>query len=96
MKRKGGRCRKIPLEEQSLSRPSSSAIQFVGKEIWHEWVVSNNPRTTDWFRGKVIRLVKGTDGEPGCQYEVLYKDDDTYIIDHLLDDYKDGSIKFCD
>ena len=44
----------------------------------------------------MVKLVKGKDGQKSAVYEVFYEDEgESYIIDHLLQDFDEGSVKFC-
>lgn len=38
--------------------------------------------------------MSGTDGDLDAVYEVLYEDDEVYIVDHLVQDYRSGSVDF--
>ena len=41
------------------------------------------------------RLLDGLDGQQGAVYEIQYEGDATmYEVDHLLQDYEEGSVKF--
>ena len=51
---------------------------------------------TEWYTGTVLSLVRGKDGSNGAVYEVEYDDDDTYEIDHLIEDYRQSQVKFID
>ena len=46
------------------------------------------------FTGEVITLLKGKDGVAGAVYEVVYdEEDDPFEVDHLVEDYRDGSVR---
>ena len=41
---------------------------FLGKTIKHEWIEEDR---SNWFIGKVLSLLRGTDGMPNSVYEVF-------------------------
>ena len=42
--------------------------------------------------GKVKSVVRGKDGVQGTVYEVDYREEGVYDVDHLLEDYLEGSL----
>ena len=46
------------------------------------------------MKGTVKRVKKGCDWVPGVVYVVSYKNEGSFDVDHLLDDYDEGSVKF--
>lgn len=44
--------------------------------------------------GEIIDIIDGEDGEPCTEYEVDYADDGCFMVDHLLEDYIKGDLKF--
>ncbi len=44
--------------------------------------------------GEVTAVLDGIDGEPGTQYSVDYRDEGNFEVDHLLEDYQKGDLKF--
>ena len=42
----------------------------------------------------VCYYLQGQDGELNATYEVAYGKDDVCIVDHLVEDYIDGQVKF--
>ena len=83
------------------NRDEKQDIKFVGKKIRHEWIVGKKPKVTKWYNGKVIKTIKGLDGQPGTLYLVYYDDQDdgsdedsrTYQVNHILEDYLEGSLE---
>lgn len=45
--------------------------------------------------GEVTEVLDGEDGDPSCKYSVDYEDEGCVDVDHLLDDYLKGDLKFC-
>ena len=38
-------------------------------------------------------MKKGKDGVPGAVYIINYEEEGSYDVDHLLEDYKEGSVE---
>ena len=73
------------------------AITFLGRSIRHEWIVDETSQQNQWYEGTVVSVLSGTDGDLNAVYEVLYEgEDEAYKIDNLIQDYKSGSVQFCD
>ena len=69
-------------------------ITFLGRSIRHEWIVDETYQQKQWYKGTVV---SGTDGDSNAVYEVLCEgEDEAYEIDNLIQDYKSGSVQFCD
>ena len=78
---------------KTRERPS----KFLGRCINHEWVVDEGSQQKEWYKGTVISILSGCDGAVNAVYEVQYEgEEDTYEIDHLIQDYQAGSVQFCD
>ena len=76
-------------------RKASQKTKFVGRRISHRWNITDD--STEWYTGTVLPLLVGTDGSDDATYEVKYdNDDEIYEIDHLVEDYKEASVKFVD
>jgi hypothetical protein len=68
-------------------------IIFLGRSIRHECIVETSQQK-QWYKGTVV---SGTDGDSNAVYEVLCEgEDEAYEIDNLIQDYKSGSVQFCD
>ena len=79
------------------TRKRPTKPKFLGRCIKHEWVVDEKADQREWYRGTVLCVLSGIDGDLNAVYEVLYDgDDDVYEIDHLIQDYRAGSVQFCD
>ena len=64
----------------------------MGRSIRHE-----TSQQKQWYKGTVVSVLSGTDGDLNAVYEVLYEgEDEAYEIDNLFQDYKSGSVQFCD
>jgi hypothetical protein len=71
-------------------------IIFLGRSIRHEWIVETSQQK-QWYKGTVVSVLSGTDGDSNAVYEVLCEgEDEAYEIDNLIQDYKSGSVQFCD
>lgn len=69
--------------------------KFLGQSIKHEWVVDEVSKQRKWYEGFVVSILSGSDGDRNAVYEVQYEDDEeAYEIDHLVQDYELGSVKF--
>ena len=69
--------------------------KFVGRRISHKWNISTD--SSEWYTGTVLSLLAGTDGLDDATYEIRYdNDNEIYEIDHLVEDYKEASVKFID
>ncbi len=44
--------------------------------------------------GEVTELLDGEDGDPSAQYTVDYGDEGCFEVDHLLEDFQKGDLKF--
>ena len=76
-------------------RKASQRTIFVGRRILHKWNLADG--STEWYTGTVLSLLAGTDGTEDAMYEVKYdNDNEAYEIDHLVEDYKEASVKFVD
>lgn len=72
-------------------------MKFVGRRISHQWIIDEATDRREWYKGTVLELVSGTDGDPSAVYDIFYDgDDDPYQVDHLLEDYSSASVKFID
>ncbi len=89
-KRKGKR---KPVPEWDSDEEDES-MTFLHKTIYHKWILDEETLETDWFIGEVQEVLDGVDGEPGTVYEVDYRDDGSYRIDHLVEDFLKGDLKF--
>ena len=70
---------------------------FLGRSIRHEWIVDETSQQKQWYKGTVVSVLSGTDGDSNAMYEVLCEgEDEAYEIDNLIQDYKSGSVQFCD
>ena len=50
-----------------------------------------------WYKGTVLSVTSGKDGDPDAVYEVQYDGEDSpYEVDRLIDDYADGCLTFID
>ena len=48
------------------------------------------------FPGTVTELISGQDGRQGAVYSIRYIKDGVKQIDHLIEDYLEGSVKIID
>jgi hypothetical protein len=50
-----------------------------------------------WYKGCVLGVLSGRDGDIDCVYEVQYDGEgEPCEVDHLVQDYLSLSVKFCD
>ena len=64
----------------------------MGRGIRHE-----TSQQKQWYKGTVVSVLSGTDDDLNAVYEVLYEgENEAYEIDNLFQDYKSGSVQFCD
>ena len=64
----------------------------MGRSIRHE-----TSQQKQWYKGTVVSVLSGTDDDLNAVYEVLYEgENEAYEIDNLFQDYKSGSVQFCD
>ena len=72
-------------------------IKFVGRRISHLWQESESDDKSQWYRGTVLSVIRGTDGNDDALYEVQYDGDpEVYELDNLLGDLRDSQLKFID
>lgn len=45
-------------------------------------------------KGTVLAVLDGEDGDPGTTYQVEYLGEGTYEVDHLIEDFEKGELKF--
>ena len=70
-------------------------IQFVGRRIRHEWIISSNSDSRKWYFGTVMKLIAGVEGALKSRYLIKYEDEEApYEINHLVEDYHEGSVEF--
>lgn len=78
-------------------RSRSATQKLVGRRISHEWIVEEGTGKSEWYDGTVLEVVKGKDGEVSAVYNILYDgDEESYEVDHLVDDYSKSSVRFLD
>lgn len=78
-------------------RTRQRPTKFLGRSIRHQWIINENSRDKEWYKGTVVSVLSGTDGNMNAVYEVLYDGEDKlYEIDHLIEDYRSGAVQFCD
>jgi hypothetical protein len=82
----------------STARPRHARhVKFVGRRIRHEWVVDEESGATEWYCGIVQDVVEGRDGDMKTVYDILYnKDRTSFEVDHLYEDWTNGSVEFVD
>lgn len=69
--------------------------KFVGRRLSHRWVKEDGNEA--WFKGVVLSLQKGKDGENEAEYEIKYEGHPTpYLVNHLVEDFYESSVKFLD
>ncbi|CAC5417656.1 unnamed protein product [Mytilus coruscus] len=72
-------------------------IKILGLSIRHEWIIDETSQQKEWYKGTVVSMLSGTDGRLNAIYEVLYEGkDEPFEIDHLIQDYQSGSVRFID
>ena len=70
-------------------------MKFQGRRISHQWVEADG--TSTWYTGTVTGVKSGRDGDRDAEYRVFYDEEqETYDVDGLLNDYREGSLKFID
>ena len=70
-------------------------MKFVGRQISHLWSIDENH--TKWYRGTVLSVIRGCDGDETALYEVKYDDDDEiYELENLSEDLRGSQLKFID
>ena len=68
-------------------------VQFVGKRIKHEWIIRTRTGIKKWYLGSVLKLIAGVDGQLKSRYLIKYDgEENEYEIDHLVEDYLEGSV----
>ncbi|XP_060598342.1 uncharacterized protein LOC132752084 [Ruditapes philippinarum] len=89
-------------QKQKVKQPPplkkrSSRTKFLGREILHKWIVDDKKKKEKWYRGTVLDVLSGKDGDPTAVYEVLYNGEETaHEVDGLTADLQEGSLKFLD
>ncbi|XP_021338853.1 uncharacterized protein LOC110440231 [Mizuhopecten yessoensis] len=79
------------------TRTRRSCAKFVGRRILHEWCVDEAAGTTQWYKGRVLDVLKGKDGQPTATYEVLYDGEEEPVqVQNLQQDLQSSSLKFID
>ena len=68
-------------------------IKFVGRRISHLWQESESDDKSQWYRGTVLSVIRGTDGNDDAVYD---GDEEVYELDNLLGDLRDSQLKFID
>ncbi|ESO82752.1 hypothetical protein LOTGIDRAFT_155770 [Lottia gigantea] len=84
---------------QTTTRSTNRATRqrFVGREISHKWIVDESSDNCKWYHGSVLDVTSGLDGNPDAVYDIYYhSEDETYSINHLVQDFKEDSVKFID
>ena len=52
---------------------------------------------SQWYRGTVLSVIRGTDGNDDAVYKVQYDgDEEVYKLENLLGDLRDSQLKFID
>lgn len=73
---------------------NSAGVKFVGRRIRHEWITRSQTGVRKWYTGVVKQLLSGTDGALSSRYLIRYDgENEEYEIDHLVEDYVDGSVQ---
>ncbi|ESO87071.1 hypothetical protein LOTGIDRAFT_154561 [Lottia gigantea] len=75
---------------QTTTRSTNRAARqrFVGREISHKWIVDESSDNCKWYRGSVLDVTSGLDGNPDAVYDIYYhSEDETYSINHLVQDF---------
>jgi hypothetical protein len=58
-----------------------------------EWSENYNPNYVLNLAGAVTSVASGTDGQPDATYNVDYEGEGLYFIDHLIEDFQNGSVQ---
>ncbi|XP_033733747.1 uncharacterized protein LOC117322908 [Pecten maximus] len=83
--------------EKVSPNPRTEITKFVGRKILHEWCVDEATGSMKLYKGKVLGVLKGKDGQPDAKYEVLYEgEDDSYEVGDLHQNLNDSFLKFID
>ncbi|ESO98602.1 hypothetical protein LOTGIDRAFT_174136 [Lottia gigantea] len=93
-KPKQGRC-KPSCSGTKLPPDLPTRQRFVGREISHRWIVYESSDNCKWYRGSVLDVTSGLDGNPDADI-YYHSEDETYSINHLVQDFKEDSVKFID
>lgn len=76
-------------------RKRTRKLKFVGRRISHQWIEEDGSK--QWYKGTVLSVVKGVDGDLKAVYQVQYDGElESYDVESLQADYEDGSLTFDD
>lgn len=69
----------------------------MGRSIKNEWIIDEQLGKKEWYKGTILSVLSGTDGNLNAVYEIKYEgEDEAYEINNLIQDYQSGSVEFCD